>query len=176
LSGIAVVRDLRFAVKSLRRTPGFALVAIVTLGLGVGANTSMFSILDGYVLRPAPYADHERLDRIYRSTRQDPRGGVSGLAEQRRHLVEGRETPRPGHEPAAVINGVSPHYFETVGTPLLANQAMAHALFGDGLPIGRRIAQAGGTSLEWGEVVGVVGDVESVFGASRRFPSSYISR
>jgi putative ABC transport system permease protein len=104
-----------------------------------------------------------------------------GLSEPRRYLVDGRETPPPGHEPAAVINGVSPHYFETVGTTLLSgraftasdtltaprvfiiNQAMAHGLFGEASPLGRRVAQAGGKTLEWGEVVGVVGNVESVF-------------
>jgi len=104
-----------------------------------------------------------------------------GLAEQRRFLVAGHDTPQPGHEPAAVINGVSPHYFETVGTRLLTgrafaaaddaasprvyiiNQAMARGLFGDESPLGRRIAQAGGASAEWGEIVGVVADVQSVF-------------
>jgi predicted permease len=104
-----------------------------------------------------------------------------GLSELRRYLVAGHETPQPGREPAAVINGVSPHYFETVGTALLSgrafnagdtltsprvfivNQAMAHGLFGDQSPLGHRIAQAGGKTLEWGEVVGVVGNVESVF-------------
>ncbi|HET6900173.1 MAG TPA: ABC transporter permease, partial [Vicinamibacteria bacterium] len=104
-----------------------------------------------------------------------------GLSETRRYLIDGHETPQPGHEPAAVINGVSPHYFETVGTRVLRgrtfdqrdvlgapkvyviNQAMASALFADQEPIGRRIAPAGGKTVEWGEIVGVVGDVESVF-------------
>jgi hypothetical protein len=108
-----------------------------------------------------------------------------GLSEPRRYLVAGRETPPPGHEPSAAINGVSPHYFETVGTRLLSgrtfnagdtltspkvfviNQAMASGLFGDESPIGRRIAQAGGKAVEWGEIVGVVSDVDSVY-ANRR--------
>jgi putative ABC transport system permease protein len=103
-----------------------------------------------------------------------------GLAETRKFLVEGREVPAPGHEPVAAINGVSPHYFQTVGTRLLhgrtfnesdtltstkvfaVNQAMARGLFGDASPIGRRLAQAGGPSTEWGEIVGVVADVQSV--------------
>jgi predicted permease len=72
-----VTRDLRFAVQSLRRSPGFTLIAILTLGLGIGANTAMFSILNGYLLRPAPYADRDRLDRIFRVTREDSRGGFS---------------------------------------------------------------------------------------------------
>jgi hypothetical protein len=48
------MNDLSHAIKSLFRTPGFTLIAIVTLGLGIGANTSMFSILNGYTLRPRP--------------------------------------------------------------------------------------------------------------------------
>src|SRR5439155_1759280 len=104
-----------------------------------------------------------------------------GLSEPRKYLVAGRETPEPGHEPAALINGVSPHYFETVGTRLLSgrafnagdtltspkvfiiNQAMARGLFAGESPLGRRIAQAGGKTIEWGEIVGVVGDVQSVY-------------
>ena len=104
-----------------------------------------------------------------------------GLAEPRRYLVAGRETPEPGHEPVAVINGISPYYFETVGTRLLSgrtfnegdtltsprvfiiNQAMARGLFAGETPLGRRIAQAGGKTIEWGEIVGVVGDVGSVY-------------
>ena len=103
-----------------------------------------------------------------------------GLAEPRKYVVAGRDTPQPGHEPVAVINGISPHYFETVGTRLLdgrsfnegdtlaspkvfiVNQAMARGLFGGESPLGRRIAQAGGNTIEWGEIVGVVGDVQSV--------------
>jgi hypothetical protein len=76
-AGLAILRDLRFAIKSPRRSPGFTLIAIVTLGLGIGANTSMFSILDGYLLRPAPYPDSNRLDRFYCATPQNSRGGIS---------------------------------------------------------------------------------------------------
>jgi predicted permease len=104
-----------------------------------------------------------------------------GLSEPRRYLVAGRAAPEPGHEPAAVINGISPHYLETVGTRLLSgrafnegdtltspkvfviNEAMARGLFAGESALGRRIAQAGGRTVEWGEIVGVVGDVESVY-------------
>src|SRR6267142_5483060 len=74
---IATLGDLRFAFRSLSRSPGLVLIAVITLGLGIGANTSMFSLLNGYMLRPAPYADRDRPDRIYRATTQSPRGGIS---------------------------------------------------------------------------------------------------
>ncbi|MBI3449854.1 MAG: ABC transporter permease [Acidobacteria bacterium] len=104
-----------------------------------------------------------------------------GFAEPRKYLVAGREVPEPGHEPGAVINGVSPHYFETVGTRLLSgrafdlndkldspkvfviNQAMATGLFPGESPLGKRLARAGGKTVEWGEIVGVVADVQSVY-------------
>ena len=103
------------------------------------------------------------------------------LAEPRKYLVAGRVAPKPGHEPVAATNGVSRHYFETVGTRVLdgrifndgdtftspkvfvVNQAMARGLFGSESPLGRRIARAGGTTVEWGEIVGVVGDVQSIY-------------
>ncbi|HEV8240985.1 MAG TPA: ABC transporter permease [Thermoanaerobaculia bacterium] len=74
---LAAGRDLRFALKSLRRSPGFSFIAVVTLALGIGANTSMFSVLNGYMLRPTPYPDRARLERIFRGTARDSRGGVS---------------------------------------------------------------------------------------------------
>ncbi|MGH9458121.1 MAG: ABC transporter permease [Thermoanaerobaculia bacterium] len=71
------LQDLRHAVQSLRRSPGFLSIAVITLGLGIGANTAMFSILNGYFLQPPPYPESDRLDRIYRVTAQNPRGGIS---------------------------------------------------------------------------------------------------
>jgi hypothetical protein len=72
-----ILRELRFALKSLLRSPGLTLVAIVTLGLGIGANTSLFSVLNGYIFRPPPYPASDELERIYRATPSDPEGGIS---------------------------------------------------------------------------------------------------
>jgi predicted permease len=59
------LQDLRFGVRSLRRRPGFALVAILTLALGIGANSAVFTVLDAVLLQPLPYRDAERLVRVY---------------------------------------------------------------------------------------------------------------
>ena len=60
-----VVRDVGFAVRNLRRAPAFTGTALVTIALGVGATTAIFSVLDGVVLRPLPYANGDRLVSIW---------------------------------------------------------------------------------------------------------------
>jgi len=57
--------DIRYALESLRRNPGFAAIAILTLGLGIGATTSVFSVADAVVLRPLPYPEPERLVQVF---------------------------------------------------------------------------------------------------------------
>lgn len=58
-----LLRDLRYAVRSFRRTPGFTAVAILTIALGVGANAAIFSVVNGVVLQPLPYPESERIVR-----------------------------------------------------------------------------------------------------------------
>jgi len=56
-----ILRDIRLTFRQLRKSPGFALIVIVTLALGIGATTAVFSLIEGVLLRPFPFADPERL-------------------------------------------------------------------------------------------------------------------
>jgi len=67
----SLAKDIRFALRSLRRAPGFAATIVITLALGIGASTAIFSIVRGVLLRPWPFSDPERLVRIWEVS---PRG------------------------------------------------------------------------------------------------------
>jgi putative ABC transport system permease protein len=61
----ALARDLALAVRTLLRHPGYTAAAVLSLALGIGANTAIFSLLDAFVLRPLPYPEPDRLVRVY---------------------------------------------------------------------------------------------------------------
>jgi predicted permease len=75
-----MLRDLRYALRQLRKSPGFAITAILTLALGIGANTVIFTLVDSILLRPLPFPHQDRLMRISGpSTEVFPKGWIREL-------------------------------------------------------------------------------------------------
>lgn len=151
-------------------------------------------LLTGTIVLPATTAaDPEKINTFHRLT-LDRLKAVPGAAsvsissftpffnwgDVRRYLIEGRELPEPGREPAAIVNSISPDYFETFSTRILngraftdrdnlgatkvfiISQTTARALFGNENPIGRRLGQTGLGATQWGEVVGVAADIKPI--------------
>lgn len=72
-----LLQDVRFGVRILRKNPGFTCVAVLTLALGIGVNTTVFTAFDALILRPRPVKEPKRLVAIFRTTHGDDRGRFS---------------------------------------------------------------------------------------------------
>jgi predicted permease len=79
-----MLKDIRFALRQLRKSPGFTLTAVLTLALGIGANTAIFSLVESIMLRPLPFPHQDRLARIEYGADEVsffPKGWIRGLSE-----------------------------------------------------------------------------------------------
>ncbi len=88
--------DLRYAVRQLRKSPGFAITTMLMLALGIGANSAVFSVVDAVMLRPLPYFEPERLVQLYSynekraATRQNKVAGKWLSLSNQRKVWSGR--------------------------------------------------------------------------------------
>src|SRR5262249_24653097 len=76
-------QDLRYGLRMLRKHPGLTAIATLSLALGIGGNAAMFSLINGALIRPLPYAEPDRLVRV---TEAYPKGGISAMREQSRTM------------------------------------------------------------------------------------------
>lgn len=129
----SITQDIRYAVRTLARNPGFTAAALIVLALGIGANTAIFSAVNTYFFRPLPFAEDERLVIIYET---NPEFGWTDAVAAPANLFDWREqvdafedvsgysdflnqftTLRDGQP--VVVDGISVlgNFFETLGVP-----------------------------------------------------------
>ena len=95
------LQDMRYAARSLRKSPGFTLVAALTLALGVGANAAIFSVVNTVMLRPLPFAQPDALVRIWES---DPEHGRPTFATSHPNFLDWRSEAKGFQSMAATTN------------------------------------------------------------------------
>jgi putative ABC transport system permease protein len=136
-----VLQDLRYAVRSLLKSPGFAIVAVLTLALGIGANTAIFSVVNAVLLRPLPYADPDRLVMVWERNLQRSRDrnvispgnyldwrsqsrAFSDIAALRAWRANLRGVEQPEELPVEYVTG---NFFRTLGVQPVLGRTFTEA-------------------------------------------------
>ncbi len=188
-----LIQDLRYALRQLRKSPGFAAVAILTLALGIGANTAIFSVIQGVLLRPLPFRHPDRLFAVWAESPEEQlvKTGASGpdfqdYKEQSRSFEELAEvlphftyTLVGQGEPRTVIcTGISYDFFPMLGAePLLGRLYTPQEYHTDGVQvvISERFwkEQLGGDPHVLGRVLNLGGDEQTVIGVMPTLPDLF---
>jgi predicted permease len=145
-----VIQDIRYALRNLGKAPGFAAVAVITLALGIGASTAIFSVIDNIMMEPFPYPDAQRFMsvQIHDTERNEP-GGRAGFSgpEFLDYVEQNHVFDRViGNDNVDVLyrsgegtlrfdgNYVTPGTFEFLGMPALLGRVMQPADYEPGAP------------------------------------------
>jgi putative ABC transport system permease protein len=132
-----LLQDLRYGVRTLRQSPSFSIVSLLTLAIGVGANTAIFSFVNGVLLAPLPYADADRIMRVMEKPPLGERSTISTLNYldwRNQNTVFEYMTPWSGGQATLTGTGdpiqlhaghVSPDYFHVFGTKAVLGRTFA---------------------------------------------------
>jgi putative ABC transport system permease protein len=133
----SLLSDIRFGLRAMLRSPGFTVVAVLTLALAIGANTAIFSFLDGVLLKPLPYPEPDRIVNLWEKPPNFPRNSISAL-----NFLDWKEQTTVFSQIAAVSGGgftltgsgaperlngqlVSASYFDLFGTSAVFGRTFA---------------------------------------------------
>jgi predicted permease len=132
-------QDFRYAVRTLRQRPGFSTVALLTLGLGIGATTVMFTVVNGVLLKPLPYAEPDRLIRMQEKTEKatqwgdlwafsypnflDCKQGSRALSPIVAWRFNGGTVSQPGEAQYVTAREISAELFSTLGVTISQGRA-----------------------------------------------------
>ena len=176
-----LIQDLRFGLRMLRRNPGFVAVTVLTMALGIGATTVIFSVVNGVLLRPLPFPDIDRLVMVWETDKKEPNdfGGVlllrfldwqsqSTTFEKVAFFESGWESTLTDVGEAAQLVGarISPEFFSVLGlTPVLGRTFASEEAKEGGPPV--VILSYGVWQRLWGGDLGIVGKAVTLDGKSR---------
>jgi putative ABC transport system permease protein len=133
-------QDLRFGARMLVKQPGFSLIAVLTLGLGIGANTAIFSLIDAVLLQELPYREPGRVVVLWASTPRRAseaplasadiaawRAGTQGFAQVTAFMPQTADLTEQGEPERIGGTAVTPEFFQTIGIAPLLGRAFTPA-------------------------------------------------